>query len=591
MDNFDYGIIGNGTSAALISREGSIDWCCLPGFDSPSFFARILDENHGGRFTIKVSDDYAIWQSYLPKTNILVTRFTQGHNCFEVIDFMPLYKTETGKRHCPPDIIRYIRHLAGEPVIKVKYQPRPIYSQYDTVDLVTEDFIKTGTVKGSYESIYLYSDLDTYAIAGRESITITKDCFLLCSYNQKIDDLFIDHIILEFEKTKVYWMSWTAKSGFFPEYNDEILRSSMVLKLLAYQKTGAILASVTTSLPEEIGAERNWDYRFCWLRDASMTIATLTRLGHYNVAKRYIEFILDIIPFKDEKIQIMYGINGQKKLTEKIIPSLCGYKGSGPVRVGNAAYLQKQNDIYGVLLDCIYHYLKIFKRDAIETREQLWTVVRTLARHVETNWKKKDRGIWEFRKNPRHFTFSKVLCWVAIDRAKLIAAYFSKDDYVEIWGDLAETIRRDILRNGWNREINAFTQSYGEPYLDAANLLMEHYGFIAADDPRYVKTVRLTQERLCRDGLMYRYRTADDFGIPKSSFTVCSFWLIKSLYKIGDRKQAREMFDTLLTYGNHLGLFSEDIDFETKCLLGNFPQGYSHLALIDTALTLCGADE
>jgi GH15 family glucan-1,4-alpha-glucosidase len=306
------------------------------------------------------------------------------------------------------------------------------------------------------------------------------------------------------------------------------------------------------------------------------------------VARRYIEFILDIIPFKDEKIQIMYGIKGQKRLTEKILTSLCGYENTGPVRVGNAAYMQKQNDIYGVMLDCIYQYLKIFKREAIEIREELWTVVRTLARHVEANWRKKDRGIWEFRKNPKHFTFSKVLCWVAIDRARLIAQYFSREDYVEAWENLATTIRNDILRHGWNKELGAFSQSYGEPFLDAANLLMEHYGFIAADDHRYVKTVRLTEERLCRNGLMYRYRTADDFGVPKSSFTVCTFWLIKSLYKIGETDKAEKMFTDLLSYSNHLGLYSEDLDFETKRLLGNFPQGYSHLALIDTALTLSG---
>lgn len=590
MNNLNYGVIGNGTSAALISKNGSIEWCCLPSFDSPSVFAKLLDKDKGGEFGIDVSDEYTTIQSYIPKTNILVTRFTHGENSFEVIDFMPLYKTDTGRYHCPPDIIRYIRHLSGTPVLRISYLPRPIYSQCDVTSDNSNGYIKTITSKGPYESFYLYSDLNFNAIEGHEPIVIVNDCFLLFSYNQKLDPLHLDYIILEFEKTKVYWLSWSAKSGRFPRFNDEILRSALVLKLLSFQKTGAILASITTSLPEEIGAERNWDYRFCWLRDASMTMTALTRLGHYNVARRYIEFILDILPFKDEKIQIMYGIKGQKKLSEKIITSLAGYEGTGPVRVGNAAYLQKQNDIYGVMLDCIYQYLKIFKREAIESREQLWTVVRTLARHVESNWYKKDRGIWEFRKNPRHFTFSKVLCWVAIDRARLIAEYFSKDDYVETWELLSQKIKTDIMLHGWNPELGAFSQSYGEPFLDAANLLMEHYGFITADDPRYIQTVKLTQTRLCRNGLMYRYKTADDFGVPKSSFTVCSFWLINSLYKIGEKEEAEAMFKALLSYSNHLGLFSEDIDFESKRLLGNFPQGYSHLALIDTALTL-GAED
>ncbi|GAB6095574.1 glycoside hydrolase family 15 protein [Desulfatiferula olefinivorans] len=588
METLDYGIIGNGTSAALVTRDGNIEWLCLPSFESPSVFAALLDRQRGGDFGFDLPDGYAVTQSYIPKTNVLVTRYEKGPDRFEVIDFMPLYKTDTGRHHCPPDLIRFIRHLSGAPEIRIRYRPRPIYSQHDVITTLSRDYIKTVTAQGSYESFYLYSSLDHGAIAGHDPIVIDKDAFLLFSYNQKLEPLHLDTIILEFEKTKVYWLSWSSKSGLFPRFNEEILRSALVLKLLAYQKTGAILAAVTTSLPEEIGAERNWDYRFCWLRDASMTMTALTRLGHYNVARRYIEFILGIIPFKDEKIQIMYGIKGQKRLTEKILTSLCGYENTGPVRVGNAAYMQKQNDIYGVMLDCIYQYLKIFKREAIESREELWTVVRTLARHVEANWRKKDRGIWEFRKNPKHFTFSKVLCWVAIDRARLIAQYFSRDDYVEAWETLAATIRNDILRHGWHKELGAFSQSYGEPFLDAANLLMEHYGFISADDHRYVKTVRLTEERLCRNGLMYRYRTADDFGVPKSSFTVCTFWLIKSLYKIGETDKAEKMFADLLSYSNHLGLYSEDLDFETKRLLGNFPQGYSHLALIDTALTLSG---
>lgn len=586
MDRLNYGVIGNCTSAALISKSGTIEWCCLPVFDSPSVFAKLLDRDNGGEFGIDVSDDYTIEQAYIPKTNILLTRFTHNENIFELIDFMPRYKTDGGQLHCPPDIIRYIRHVSGKPQVKIRFEPHLNYNQSGTITSVFADYIKSVTEKGFHESLYLYSDLDYGRIAGREPFVIERDCFLLCSYNQKLDSMNIDMVILEFEKTKVYWMSWSHKTAPFPRYNEEILRSSLVLKLLSYQQTGAILASITTSLPEEIGAERNWDYRFCWLRDASMVITTLTRLGHYNVAKRFLEFILDIIPLKYEKIQIMYGIKGQKKLTEKTIPSLCGYEGTGPVRIGNAAYKQKQNDIFGVLLDCIYQYLRIFKRESVETREQLWTVVRTLARNVEHNWWQKDRGIWEFRSKPRHFTFSKILCWVAIDRARLIALYFSKDDYAETWDKLARTIKQDIMKNGWHPELGAFTQSYGEPFLDAANLLMEHYGFISADDPLYIRTVKLTQERLCRNGLMYRYRTEDDFGFPKSSFTVCSFWLIKSLYKIGEKEEAEKMFQTLLTYSNHLGLFSEDIDFETKRLLGNFPQGYSHLALIDTALTL-----
>jgi GH15 family glucan-1,4-alpha-glucosidase len=588
MQNLNYGVIGNCSSAALVSEDGCIEWCCLPAFDSTSVFAKILDRDKGGEFGIQVSPDYKVKQQYLPKTNVLVTTFSRKRDKFELIDFMPRYKTDAGAYHCPPDIIRYIRHISGKPQIRFKYDPRPAHGRYNVKREIRNEYIKVLTTKGSYESVYLYSDLDYDRIAHGEPIALDRDCYLLLSYNQKLIELDIDFINLEYEKTRVYWLNWSADTRRFSRFNDEIIRSALVLKLLAYQKTGAILAAATTSLPEELGGERNWDYRYCWLRDASMNIAVLTKLGHYKVAKRFLDFILDIIPYKDEKIQIMYGINGQKNLREKTLDWLNGYENSQPVRVGNAAYAQKQNDIFGVLLDVIYQYLMIFKREAVENREDLWTVVRTLARHVEKNWIKKDRGIWEFRSWTKHFTFSKVLCWVAMDRAMKIAQYFSMPNYVQVWSKMREKIEKDIHKKAWNPEIKAFTQAYGEGYLDAANLLMEHYGFIRADDPKYVNTVKLTNDRLSNDGLMYRYRNRDDFGEPKSSFTVCTFWLIKSLYKIGKKEEAEELFERVLDCRNHLGLLSEDIDFETKRLLGNFPQGYSHLALIDAAITLSG---
>jgi GH15 family glucan-1,4-alpha-glucosidase len=590
MKNLNYGIIGNCASAALISRDGCIEWCCLPSFDSPSVFARILDKGRGGEFGIQVTSDYKIRQEYVPKTNVLVTSFSAKRDKFEVIDFMPRYKTDSGKYHHPPDIIRYIRPISGTPQLRVAYNPRPCFGQYDVKTEVRKAYIKTGTIKGSYESVYLYSDLDLELIADKKPITIERNCYLLLSYNQKLVDLNLDMIQLEYEKTRVYWLNWSSKTRRFPRFNQAICRSALVLKLLSYQKTGAILAAVTTSLPEERGAERNWDYRFCWLRDASMCVAVLSKLGHYRVAKRFLDFILDIIPYKDEKIQIMYGINGQKNLREKKLDFLEGYEQSKPVRIGNAAFNQKQNDIFGVLLDAIYHYLGIFKREVVENREDLWTVARTLARHVEHNWMKKDRGIWEFRSWKKHFTFSKLLSWVAMDRAMKIAEYFGMPNYVEVWSKFREKIQKDIHKKGWNADTHAFVQAYGENHLDAANLLMEHYGFIAADDPKYVSTVNKTDKLLTQDGLMYRYRNEDDFGKPRSSFTVCTFWLIRALYKIGEKQQAERMFQNVMACRNHLGLLSEDIDFETKRLLGNFPQGYSHVALIDAAITLCGEE-
>lgn len=583
--NLNYGIIGNCISAALISKDSSIDWCCLPSFDSPSVFAKILDQKKGGSFEFLVDQTYKITQFYIKKTNILVTKFANGENIFEVIDFMPRYIYNTNSFYAPPDIIRYIKHKGGKPRFKIKYNPCLEYAEHETRTDVHNEYIKSYTVKGQYDSIYLYTNLDKQKIIKQESITLTEDAYCVLSYNQKIQNQDIDTAYLLFQRTKVYWLNWSERTQNFPDYNREITRSALVLKLLSYDKSGAVLAAVTTSLPEKLGDGRNWDYRYCWLRDASMVIKVMTQLGHTRNAKRYLDFILDIIPDKDERVQIMYGINGGRILTEKELPHLAGYEKSKPVRIGNNAYKQRQHDIFGILMDVLYHQFKHYK-DPIEKVESLWTIVRSIVKTVTRNWKKPDRGIWEIRNVQKHFTFSKVLCWVAIDRAIKIAQILNRNEYIDEWGELREKIKKNILKNAWNSKVNAFTQHYGSENLDASGLLMASYGFIKPDDPKYISTVEAIYGNLRHNGLMYRYRNRDDFGEPESSFTICSFWMINSLVRIGRTKEATEMFHTILKYSNHLGLYSEDIDFTTKRLLGNFPQAYSHLALIETAIIL-----
>lgn len=584
MDNLNYAVIGNCKSAALISETGSIDWCCLPDFNSSSVFAKILDEQKGGSFEILVDESYMIRQSYIRTTNIVSTIFKSGNDCFEVIDFMPRY-LNNGGYYNPAEIIRYFKHVSGKPVFNLKYDPKVEYARFNVKLHAEDEYIKCYTTEGDYDSLYLYTNFDKQAILNQDKIALTDDAYVLISYNQKLLTQTLDKQYLKLQKTKVYWLDWTNKLTTYKLYNAEIIRSALVLKLLSYDKTGAVLAAVTTSLPEKIGDERNWDYRFCWIRDASMVIKVMSQLGHLNTVKRFMRFIIDIIPDKDEKIQIMYGINHEKKLEEETLDHLSGYMGSNPVRIGNAAYIQKQNDIYGILMDVIFQQFTEFKI-SLEDSEALWTIVRSIVRIVETNWDKPDKGIWEFRTEERHFTFSKVLCWVAIDRAVKIARFIHKTSYVRMWQPLADTIRNDILDKAWNEEVGAFTQSYGSNDLDASTLLMEPYGFIPATDHRYIQTVKATENELSVDGLMYRYKNKDDFGLPESSFTICTFWLINALDAIGDRKKAREIFEQLLSYSNHVGLFSEDIDFKTKRLLGNFPQAYSHLALIETAINL-----
>ena len=583
--NLNYGIIGNCKSAALINSDSSIDWCCLPKFDSPSVFANILDDDIGGSFKIECDSSYVLSQNYCNKTSVLITNFSNKINEFNVIDFMPRYQKENGIYYAPPEIIRIFELVKGKPKFKILYDPRLEYSNGQTNNYIKKKFIVSVIDHEKHETLYLYTDFDKKNILNHKEILLEKNHFINVSYHEKINSFDVNDVLFEFEKTKVYWRNWCSKTPTFELYNDEILRSAITLKLLTFEKTGAVLAAVTTSIPETIGEVRNWDYRFCWIRDASMVIKVFTKLGHKKIVKNFISYILNLIPDKNEKLQIMYGINGEKNLKEKTLDYLKGYENSKPVRVGNAAYLQKQNDIYGILMDAI-HYLIIKFNDDNEKHEELWSIVKSIVWVVANNWKLPDKGIWEFRNEDKHFTFSKVLCWVAIDKAIKVSYLIQNGISAKKWKPLREEIYNDIMENAWNNNLEAFTQSYDSKHLDASVLLMEPYGFIDAKNEKYIKTVKAIEKELSNDGLMFRYKNKDDFGSPTSSFTVCTFWLIDSLFKIGEESKAKKMFNQLLKHSNHLNLFSEDIDFKSKRLLGNFPQAYSHLALIDTAINI-----
>ncbi len=590
MKNLNYGVVGNCKSAALISENGSIEWICLPDFDSSSVFAKILDEEKGGSFQILPKYVQQIQQSYIHRTNILKTRFICEDGIFEVLDFMPRYRQEdNGNYYTPPDLIRYFKLISGTPELTIEYNPKLEYARYPTENKIEDNYLKSKTLKGSYDSIYLYSSIHLSTILNSQTIKLTQDEFCLISYNQKLLPQDVRRAKLKLERTKIYWLNWAERTTSFRHFEEEIIRSALTLKMLSFDKSGAILAALTTSIPESPGEERNWDYRFCWIRDASMVVKIMTSLGHFRMANRYLKFIINLLSDKNEKIQIMYGIRGEKKLTEYELSHLSGYENSVPVRIGNAAYKQKQNDIYGILLDVIYQHFELFSM-SLEYSEELWTIVRSIIKIISATWEKADRGIWEIRSENRHFTFSKVLCWVGVDRGVKIAKILKRDLYIEPWTKLRDKIQKDILERAWSDEKKAFTQSYGSNDLDASVLLMEPYGFISAKDQRYIDTVDAIQKDLEFDGLMFRYRNKDDFGRPKTAFTICSFWLTNSLYKIGRKKEAVERFHTLLKYSNHLGLYSEDLDFETKRMLGNFPQAYSHLALIETALTISNGE-
>jgi GH15 family glucan-1,4-alpha-glucosidase len=495
---------------------------------------------------------------------------------------MPRYKLGENEYFAPAEIYRYIKLISGTPTFKVRYSPAFNYAREEVSNVIEDNYIKTYSRKTPTDCIYLYTCLNFKDVLRSNEITLKEHHFFLISYNQKLIDIDITRVYMEFQRTKVYWLNWTNHSRKFKNYTEEIIRSLLVLKIMSYQPSGAVLAALTTSIPESIGHERNWDYRFCWLRDASMSIDTLLKMGHFKSAQRFLVYLKGILKSKNDSFQVMYGIRGERDLTEIDLPHLAGYENSKPVRIGNAAFYQKQHDVFGYLLNVIYQYYEFFP-GTLDEIEDMWEVVRNISLTVSTHWEKPDKGIWEIRNDEKHFVFSKVMSWVSMDRASKIAHLLNKPFYMETWRGIANDIKEDVLNKGWNKKLQTFTQTYDNTYLDASLLLMAEYGFIPPEDLKYQKTVLAVKDALFHDGLVYRYINRDDFGKPKSSFTICTFWLIQALHRIGMKEEAKNIFEELLTYGNHLGLFSEDIDFSTKRLLGNFPQAYSHLALINTA--------
>jgi GH15 family glucan-1,4-alpha-glucosidase len=600
QSNYNHGIIGNGRTCAIIDFDATIVFSCMPDFDSGTVFAAMLDIDKGGHFGISMLDGKPVNQEYEKNTGILVTTFEGKDGSFEVIDFMPRYGWDGKSRSrgdVSSDIVRVLKPCSGTPSIIVDYAPKLYYAKYATESFTFAEGRLKSTTTGKrddgssvYESCYLYTDLDADHILEKKSILLTDQRYLLLSYHDKVIIPDREKIELKLQWTRAYWLLWASRTHRCDSYANEIIRSAITLKMLQFTPTGAVLAAATTSLPETIGEGRNWDYRFCWIRDGSMTVDILHRIGHHNMAESFINWMMQTVPTKDDALQIMYGIRGEKKLTEEILTHLSGYQGSSPVRVGNAAYHQQQHDIYGILMDLIYkdliHHDIPARHPAPEALDRRWTRVRSIIKTVEEYWQQPDRGIWEIRGEEKHFVFSKVLCWVAVDRAIKIAERLGKNSWADAHRTLREEIHHDVCSKGWNNEIKAFTQTYDSADLDSANLLMAEYGFIDPMDTRFISTVELSDKELCRDGLMYRYRNHDDFGEPASAFTVCSFWMVKALARSGKRKEAKERFHNLLGYANPNGLYGEDLDFVTKRHLGNFPQAYSHLALIDCALEL-----
>lgn len=588
--SYAYGLIGNCTSAALVSDDASIDWLCLPFFDSPSVFARLLDTYRGGYFQIGAVGMTDTHQRYVSDTAILRTVFETDYGTFEINDYMPRFAVGEGEYYCPSEIHRYIRVLSGQPKIQVRLYPMPNYALGGVEYVIHDEYVKMISTQGSYMSFYLYSNLALQRIVNGEDIELPPAAYVVLSYHEKLGDLTVGKLYHQYEKTKAHWLDYVDQTRYPPCYRDDVIRSAITLKMLSYQKTGAIVAAPTTSLPEIVGSERNWDYRYCWMRDGGMTIDLYSRIGDMETSERFMKYILQRLPFKNDPIQIMYSIEGEKVLEERLQQHLQGYEGSYPVRIGNNAYKQRQHDLYGQLIEAIYTFFlfnrRLRQRDKLQINEEIWTLVRSLVNHILRVWQQPDSGIWEFRGIESHFTHSKLMSWVGMDRAAKIAAFLGKPKYIQNWTHLANQIKHDILRHAWNDEVGAFTMSYGSDAFDASNLLMLHYNFLPPTDERIVSMVQQYYARLVKNGFMFRYEIEDDFGTPENAFIVCTFWMINALYIIGEKTKAQQLFENILKYRNHLGLLSEGIEIYTGRLTGNFPQAYSHLALVQSAFTL-----
>jgi GH15 family glucan-1,4-alpha-glucosidase len=588
----DYGIIGNMVSAALVARDGSIDWCCLPRFDSPSIFAAILDDEKGGRFGIRPSSHFKSSQSYLGETNVLQTFFQTDTGTVTLTDFMPCYERTGGKHIQFNEIHRMAECTNGEVDLTVIFMPKPEYATVDpSLTVANYGVVVTGgRAPISLSSSVPFKDLGDQATATFNLQRGEKVVFLLRYSSDKPLTGVIESSLNKLSRTKAYWQQQAEGCVFSGPYRDYIVRSYLALHLLVYSLTGAIVAAPTTSLPEEIGGERNWDYRFTWLRDASLTLNAFSSLGHKEEAIGFMKWLLNVCERCGPKAQILYDIDFGDPLDEQTLDHLEGYRRSQPVRIGNGAYNQRQLDIFGEVLEAAYNYVRI--GGYISSKD--WKLLEAFVDAACELWPEPDSGIWEVRGGPFHFVHSKVMCWVAVDRGIKLAKGLQRNEKVSYWRQVAEDIRNDILTKGWNAQKETFTQHYDTEALDASALLIPLFGFLPVSDKRIKSTINHATDELGWNGLLRRYRTDEtDDGLKGSegAFLWCTFWLVRNLLRLGKLEDAIDLYERLLGYGNHLGLFSEMVNPVTGEDLGNFPQALTHLAVIVTGLELTQAIE
>jgi GH15 family glucan-1,4-alpha-glucosidase len=577
----DYAVVGDLQTGALVSKEGSIDWLCLPRFDSPACFNALLDTPDAGRWLLAPEGAGACTRrGYRDGTLVLDTEWETPDGTVRVTDFMP-------PRDSVADIVRIVEGISGSVRMHGELILRFDYGHI--VPWVRKDKRGLHAIAGP-DAVYLVTPAPLH---GENMHTVSdftvhageKVPFVLTwapSHVGRPVSVDAEEVL---ESTCAFWRGWSSQCTVKGKYQDAVVRSLITLKALTYAPTGGIVAAVTTSLPEQPGGQRNWDYRYCWLRDAAMTLQALLAAGYTAEAAAWRDWLLRAVAGDPADLQIMYGIHGERRLPELELPWLKGYENSVPVRIGNAAAEQFQLDVWGEVLDC----LALTRNSLLKHTDEAWDVQIALMEHLETIWDQPDNGLWEMRGPRRHFTHSKVMAWVAADRMVKGVRDAGLPGPADRWEALRDTIHAEVMENGFDADRNTFTQSYGRPELDASLLLIPRVGFLPPDDPRVIGTIDAIQRELTEDGFVLRYKPqASDDGLPggEGVFLACSFWMVEALLGAGRRREATELFERLLSLRNDVGLLSEEWGVQTGRHLGNTPQAFSHFALVTSALQL-----
>jgi GH15 family glucan-1,4-alpha-glucosidase len=587
MTTLDLGLIGNSRTSALIDRNGAIVWWCYPYFDSDPLCSSLLQsdqkEEPFGFIDVKFDGAKLVGQEYERNSAILVSRFQDdAGNAIEVTDFAPRFYLH-GRMFSPSMLVRIVRRTSGRPRIALRVRPAVDYGS-------SRAEVRGGahhiSYVGSSQSMRLTTDASVAAITDERPFFLESSVTLLMGPDETVDGSPREVGRSFHEKTQQYWHGWVRNLAIPFEWQEIVIRSAITLKLNAFDDTGAIVAAVTTSIPEAPHSGRNWDYRYCWLRDAYFVVNALNRLGATSTMEHYLEYILNIIAdTRDAPLQPVYGIRREAALDERVMPALAGYRGMGPVRVGNLAYYQIQNDVFGAAVLASTH---AFFDSRLErpAGHHMFNDLERLGEQAVLNYNVPDAGIWELRGSKRVHTFSSIMCWAACDRLAAIAGRLKLPDRAEVWSAHARRIHQVICDSAWNAELGSFVSTFGGDHLDASLLLMAEFQFLAPDDPRFVGTVAVIEKHLRRGDFLLRYDEEDDFGLPETAFLVCTLWWILALAQIGQKDRARELFERVLEKRNHLGLLSEDVVPESGELWGNFPQTYSMVGLIQCAARL-----